>query len=64
MDEKSRPALGIARVMMQTGAEFEALAVLNIDAKAVGQDAADPESTTSTLIDAAELPLPYAVGAA
>jgi folate-binding protein YgfZ len=48
--------------LAQTGAGFEALAVLSIDTKAVGRDAADPESTTSTLIDAAELPLPYAVG--
>jgi folate-binding Fe-S cluster repair protein YgfZ len=50
--------------LAQTGAAFEALAVLSTETKAVGQDAADPESATSTLIDAAELPLPYAVGSA
>jgi tRNA-modifying protein YgfZ len=49
--------------LAQTGAQFEALAVLNIETKAVGQDAPDPESA-STLIDAAELPLPYALGSA
>jgi folate-binding protein YgfZ len=50
--------------LARTGAEFEALAVLGIETKAVGQEAADPESTTSTLIGATELPLPYAVGSA
>jgi folate-binding protein YgfZ len=50
--------------LAQTGAEFEALAVLGIETKAVGQEAADPESTTSTLIGATELPLPYALSAA
>jgi tRNA-modifying protein YgfZ len=47
--------------LAEAGDAFEALAVLNIAASETSVDAVDAESTPSTLIGAAELPLPYSL---
>ncbi len=45
--------------LAQSGAGFEALAVLNLATTEAAADASDSESATTALVDATELPLPY-----